>query len=445
MEELSALDTLFLHLEDRNVALHIGATAIFEGPPPTTEELAARYEQAIQRWPRYRQLLRRTPLELRRPRWVDAGDLDLRYHLRRTALPAPGGPAELEWLVGRLMSNRLDPDRPLWEAWLVEGLDGGRWALVVKVHHSLVDGLGGMALFGELLDDAPPSPRPRATDGSGSLGGLLDAARAPQRLLGELVRTADGMLRYIGSLRPTAPSSLTGPLGRPRRYRMLTVDLDDVGTVRAALGGTVNDVALAMVSRGFRGLLLARGEPPRRLAVRCLVPVATRTADEAHAGANKISVLLPDLPVDASRPAVGYELIREQLAGLKSSGQAQAGGQGFAAANLLPEPLVAATMSLLRRLPQRVVTTVATNVPGPRRPQSLLGRPMLALYPYVPIAERIQLAVALTSYAGRLHFGVTCDRTAVPDADVFVAAMSEGLAELVKEAASSDRIDAARP
>jgi len=434
MPSMRALDAFFLQLEDRHVALHIGAVAVFEGPPPSADELRQRYVRIVADSPHSRQALRHVPFEMGRPRWVDAGELDLDYHVRRTALPAPGGPAQLERLVGRLMSHPLDPDRPLWEAWAVEGLEEGRWALLTKVHHSVVDGLGGMALFAELLD-ASPARRPLAVRTEPNLvRRLLDTTWVTGRGAGAVLEAVAGTVRLVGSLRPTAPSSLTGALGTPRRYRTLSVALDDVRTVRETFGGTINDVVLAMVTRGFHELLLARGEPTPTGAVRCLVPVSTRSAAEAHAGANRISLLLVDLPVDSAEPAATYRLLRTRLDTLKASGEAKAGGRGFAAVDLLPAPLVAAAMNLARRVPQRVVTTVATNVPGPRAAQTLLGRRMLTLYPYVPIAEGIRIAVAVTSYRDQLHFGVTCDWAAVPDVDVFVAALADGLADLVKDA-----------
>lgn len=431
MSRLSALDAGFLQLEDSHVALHIGSVAIFDGPVPSERELRGRYARVAAASAWYRQRLRRAPLDLRRPTLSEPGDVDLDYHLRRTALPAPGTSQQLERLVGRIMSYRLDPDRPLWEAWVIEGVEAGRWALVTKVHHSVVDGLGGMALFGQLLDldreDAPalgepraPLPRPREP-----------ASPWPARL----ARTGSGALQYVRSLWPTASSSLTGPLGSARGYRVLTVEMADVRTVRTALGGTVNDVMLAMVSRGFHDLLGARGEPVRRAGVRCLVPVATRAETQAGHGANRISALLADLPVECAETATAFAVLRERMGHLKRSGEAGAGTGGLAVANVLPSAVVAAALGVLRRVPQRVLTTVATNVPGPRRPQTLLGRPMIALYPYVPIAERIRIGVAVTSYADRLHFGITCDRASVPDVDVFVTAMADALADLVKVAA----------
>ncbi|TAM86345.1 MAG: wax ester/triacylglycerol synthase family O-acyltransferase [Jatrophihabitans sp.] len=433
LDRPSALDALFLYLEDSRVGLHIAATAVFEGPVPDDEQIRARWTQLTTTDPRYRQVLRRTVLDLRRPRWVERGGFDIDYHLRRTALPAPGGTAQLERTVGQLVSQRLDPDRPLWESCTIEGLQGGRWAVLVKVHHSLVDGLGGMALLARLLDAGHPAPPPPPS--AALLRRVLAAAAAPPRVAAALAGSAGGLLRYATSLWPTDPTSLTGPLGRARRYRTLTVDCADVRTVRAALGGTVNDVVLTMVANAFRTLLTERGERPGTHAVRCLVPVATRTAAQADEGANRVSVVLVHLPVDCGDPATVHAVIRARMTAAKTSGEAAAGERGFAAADLVPAPVFAAAVGALRRIPQRVVTTVTTNVPGPRAPQTLLGRPMVALFPFVPIADRIRVSVAVSSYVDHLHFGITCDRATVPDADVFVAGLAAGLAGLVTAAA----------
>ena len=431
MERLSALDAGFLQLEDEHVALHIGAAAVFDGPPPADAQMRERFAVVAATSPRYRQRLHRSLLDPRRPGWVDC-EPELDYHVRRTALPAPGGPEELERLVGRVMSYRLDQARPLWEAWVVEGLEDDRWALIIKMHHSVVDGVGGMALFGALLDEPVDQPVPRRGAATGGRPGVLDLVRG-------LSRTLDGGVRYLANLRPTPATSLIGPLNGPRRFRTLTVELADVREIQGTFGGTVNDVVLAMVTRGFHGLLIERDEPPVAHAVRCLVPVSVRAPEQAQAAANHVSVMLVELPVELGDVDSTYEAVRARTGASKRSGQVSAGGSGLALANLLPAPVVAVTMGLVRRFPQRVLTTVVTNVPGPRHSGLLLGRRMIALFPYVPIAERIRLGVAVTSYSDRLHFGVTCDRVSVPDADRFVTAMATGLGELVKDAARHRR------
>lgn len=454
MEHMSPLDAAFLDLEDRNSALHIGGVAIFDGPVPTGEEMTSVYERSIALNPRYLRRMRRARLGLLRPAWVTDPDFDAEYHLRRTAVAAPGGPEELDRLIGRIMSVRLDANRPLWEAWVIEGLANGRWALLTKLHHSMADGLGGMSLFTDMLDSSEPRPAPVPTAAKGRGREALDALRAradagrrvahelvsaglqPRHTLKAVSETLTGTLGYLRGLRPTDNTSLIGPLGAPRRYRTFTVDFNQVQAVRAGFGGTVNDVALASVTRGFRELLVAREENPSGHAVRCLVPVSTRSRSNRPDG-NEVSALLLDLPVDFADPEVAYSAVVARTRALKASHEADAGQLGVELAGLIPAPLLSTVLRSIRYLPQRVLTTVATNVPGPRGPVSLLGRPMVALYPYVPIAERIRIGIALTSYADRLHFGITCDRDSVADVDVLIGGIVDGLSELAKLATTT--------
>lgn len=442
MDHLTALDAAFIELEDTHVALHIGSVAVFEGPPPDAAEVHERWEHFVSGHERYRQVLARSPLDLRRPRWCDAV-ADLGFHLRRTAIPGPGGRRQLERLVGRIMSTPLDPDRPLWEAWIVEGLRGGRWALLLKVHHSVVDGVGGMQTLLDVFD-----PQDVATVHPGPVTSHM-RSRAVGRSLGRATHRAVGIARTaavlpasgarfvagvpagVRALRFAPPSSLNGALGRSRTYRVLAAEQADVAIVRERFGGTVNDVVLAMVSRGFHDLLAARGEVPAPGLVHCMVPVNVRSAAESGTGANKVSFVLVDLPVEMGDSRDAHAALRRRIGKVKKSSAKRAVQTGFALADHVPAPVASAFVTVVRQLPQRIVTTICTNVPGPRSTQTLFGRRLLALYPYVPIGDRVRIAVAVTSYAGRLYFGVTCDRSSVPDADLFVTAMSSGLKELV--------------
>lgn len=445
MDRLTALDAAFLELEDAHVALHIGSAAVLEGPPPTTEEMIDRYEQFVAVHPRYGQAVSRAPFDLRKPEWRRVA-VDFGYHVRRTAVPAPGRRAELEMLMSRIMSAPLDADRPLWEAWIVEGLHGDQWALVFKVHHSMVDGVGGMQTLVDMFDPSDGNPEPRAKPRGAR------AAPSPTRALGQLTRRVVDLgqatlrlpmsvARFVAmvpaglrALRFAPPSSLSGALGRARMYRTLSVDRAHIDAVRDRFGGTVNDVVLAMVTRGFHGLLAARGEKLVPGEVRCMVPVNVRTDAEATAGANKVSFALVDLPIEMSETSDAYFALRSRVRGMKQSGAHHAVQTGFALADRVPSPLASAFVAAVRQVPQRIVTTICTNVPGPRSVQTLFGRRLVALYPYVPIGDRVRIAVAVTSYEGRLHFGVTCDRSSVRDADVFVESMATGLRDLVESA-----------
>lgn len=457
MDRMSALDAGFWQLEDGHASLHMASIAVFAGPPPTYAEVLGQFRRKLALVPRCRQKMRRVPFELGRPIWVDDQTFELTYHLRRTALPSPGGEEQLRNLVGRLMSQRLNRDKPLWECWLVEGLEDGRWALISKVHHSMLDGIGGMDLLSTMLDtddnpslpparDWAPAPAPgvgyllgsalldRAVATAHIVRGLASAVAQPQHTTQLITQGVRGLIGYAGAMRPIAPTSLAGPIGSPRRYRWISVDGADVARVRDALGGSPNDVVLAMVTRGFRDLLLSRGESPNPRAVRSLVPFSVRKPADRGQFDNKVSALLVELPIEFADPLSSYHAITTRMRQLKSSHEAAAGELVTELAEYVPPPVLAAVLNAAFRVPQRVLTTVTTNVPGPRQPLFALGRRMLANYPYVPIADRVRIAVAVTSYDGRLFFGVTCDRDSVPDVDILTAGIEDGLAELVKVA-----------
>jgi diacylglycerol O-acyltransferase len=460
MDRMSALDASFWDLESEAASLHIGGIGIFEGPAPSGEEIHRRYASRVARLARYQQRMQTVPFGLARPVWVRDPDFELRDHLHRTALPAPGDEAELVRLFGRLMSQELDRGHPLWEAWTVEGLADGRWALITKVHHSMVDGIAGMALFTDLLDDSPGTAhsRPRRTVGEAPptrlrlvADGLGDrvavAGRAlrlvagsplhPRALIAQTTVLARGLPRYLRLVRPSPSTSLTGHLDRPRRYRTLTVELADVNAVRHAFGGSINDVVLAMVTAGFRAMLQAHGERPAEHTVRCLVPVSVRVPDDGAEPTNRVSALVVELPVEFGEPEAAYGAVRARVTEMKRSHEAEAGELVVALAEALPAAALSSVLRAALRVPHRALTTVATNVPGPRLPVSLLGRRMVAVYPYVPIADVLRIGIAVTSYDGHLHFGVTYDRASMPDADVLVDAMAAGLADLTKSAAET--------
>ena len=451
---MSPLDSAFWALEDRHASVHIASIAVFEGTPPSQVELRGVYRRALSRVPRLRQRMRRIPLQLGRPVWVDEAKVDLEYHLRRTALPAPGGEAELDALMGRLMAAHLDPERPLWEVWLVEGLAGGRWALITKLHHSMVDGISGITLLTKVFDTEPdPHVRPAArwtaadepNEAALLVRAVVDPARAvlrlpaaaaagithPVRTARAVVNTGRGLVGYAGAFgRPVKRSALSGPVGASRRYVTASASLADIDAVRSALGGSVNDVVLAMATAGLRELLLKRGDEPQPRMARSLVPVSVRGALDDRLD-NRVSAVLADLPVECDTALDRYRAVRAGIHRLKASHESDAGSVLTAAGRYVPAPLLAAGLRLAFKTPQRVISTVVTNVPGPRRPLYLLGRPLVAHYPYVPIADQIRVGIAVTSYAGRLYFGITGDRDSVPDLDVVAKGIERELTELV--------------
>ena len=457
MEVMSPLDAAFLRLEDRSTSLHIASVAIFDGPPPTYAEIHAAYRSKLHLVPRYRQRVAEVPLHLGRPVWVDDPHFSLRYHLRHTALPRPGTDAQLRDLVGRLMSQQLDRGKPLWETWIVDGLAGDRWAAVSKIHHCMVDGIAGTDLMGLVLDLSPDAPMsdaelPQLSPPPGAARLLVAAAgsalRQPLDLLTAVSRAltapvptlrrarvdARGALAWTRLVKPAAPSSLSGPLTPHRVWGCTSVSLDDVRLIRSAVGGTVNDVVLSVVTRGFRELLLSRGEEPDQHQVRTLVPVSVRHDDAHGIPDNRVSAMIAELPVAATDPMGRLVAVREELDRLKHSGEPEFGELLTSAAALAPAPLLALGLTGAFRLPHRHLVTVTTNVPGPQVPLYACGRQLREYYPYVPIADRVRIGVAITSYDGVLGFGVTADLDSTPDLQVLLDGIDAELAELIADA-----------
>jgi diacylglycerol O-acyltransferase len=459
MERLNPLAAAFLEAEDvdPHASLSIGSFAIFEGPAPTFEEFVRTIEGRLPLIPRYRQRVRRVALDLAAPAWVDDPDFDLHWHIRSTALPSPGGHEEIGNLLSRVMSHRMDRSRPLWEYWFVEGVEGGRWGLLSKLHHSVVDGVSGTDIYQLVLD---PTPTPRgpepdhwqpaqpasalafnAESALEMVTSPVQAVRAATRALARPVRlarttltSAQGALNIAGAARPVHATSLTGPLDGSRRYTWTDVSLDDIRVVRKAFGVTVNDVALASVTGGLRRLLLSRGETPDPHAIRSLVPVSTRAPGEESILDNRVSLLLPYLPVDVSDPVERLETVRQRIRELRAAHEVEAGGSLTTLAAYPPFAPVSWGIRLGMRFPQRQITTVTTNVPGPRQTLYALGREVLAMLPYVPIADRVRIGIAMFSYRGTLTFGITGDYDTAPDLDVLATGISESLQELVVEA-----------
>lgn len=456
MEVMSPLDAAFLRIEDRHTSLHIASLSIFDGPPPSYEQMHRAFQSKLHLVPRYRQRVVEVPLRLGRPVWVDDTHFSLNYHLRHTALPRPGSGAQLRDLVGRLMSQQLDRGKPLWETWVVEGLEGDRWAVVSKIHHCMVDGIAGTDLISLVLDasaDAPPpevpaepakpaEPHPAQLALSAALSlpvtpaavlrSATHAVTHPVETAKDAALTTRGAVAWLRLARPAAASSLTGPITPHRRWGWTSSTLADVRVVRHALGGTVNDVVLTAVTRGFRELLLARGEAPDSHAVRTLVPVSVRRPDARGVFDNRVSAMIADLPVGAETAATRLRAVRDELDRLKHSGEPQFGELLTSAGVLVPPPLLSLGLTGIFRLPHRHLVTVATNVPGPQLPLYCCGRRMREYYPYVPIADRLRIGVAITSYDGVLGFGVTADEDSTPDLQVLLDGIDAELRDLVE-------------
>jgi WS/DGAT/MGAT family acyltransferase len=462
MDRLNPLDAVFVDAEDADphTSMAIASIAVFEGPAPTQEEVLAHLAGRLPLVPRYRHKLRTVPFRLGRPVWVDDPDFDLRYHLRRTALPAPGGDRQLADLMARVMSQRLDRDHPLWEYWLVEGLPEGRWAFISKVHHCMVDGISGTDLYRVIFDYSPkPAPPVAETrtaapaEPSGvelAVGAALDVALLPVRealafsrsaadpaaALRQAAETARAVAKLAPAAWPATASSLSGHIGRQRRYTWARASLDDVKAIKGKLGGTVNDVVLAAISGGFRAFLLARGEEPGPHMVRSLVPVSVRAPGQESVYDNQVSALLADLPVHLADPVARLHAVQEEVQALKTAKEAAAGEALITLGRYTPFPFASWFVRHLFGLPQREIVTVTTNVPGPRKPLYGMGRRALEIIPYVPIATTLRTGVSIFTYCDNVTFGVTGDFAANPDLDVLARGIEEGLAELLKAARS---------
>ena len=460
MEQMSPLDAAFWELEDAQSGLHVGSVAVFDGPVPTLAQLRRLYHHKLHLVPRLRQRMQRVPVAIGHPVWVDDTAFDLRYHVRGTVASRPGDTAELFALTGRIMSARLDPDRPLWEAWLIRGLADGRWAIITKLHHCMVDGLAGMSVLNRIFDADPHAELPRldrwtaVPESPARLltGTVLDQlrgvgrttrrvaelARHPRRTSQQAVLLGSGLRDYMGALRPGPRTELTGRLGASRGYCATTLRLADLQAIRAPYGATLNDIVLALATNGIRDLLVARGETPAPHLVRCLVPVSVRASGDNTVN-NQVSAVLVELPVEFADPADRVRALVARTRHVKASSEAAAGATLTSLARWAPPQVVTMGVHTALRMPQHAVTTVVTNVPGPPGRLYFLGRRMRAHYPYVPIADRIRVGIAVTSYDERLYVGITCDRDSVPDVAVLRAGIERGLVELAQTVETTAR------
>jgi diacylglycerol O-acyltransferase / wax synthase len=458
MEWMSPIDSSFLHVENDVTPMHIGGVSIFEGPPPPFEDLRAMVAGKLDLVPRYRQKVRFVPLAVGSPVWIDDPHFSLDYHLRHTAIPAPGTEAQLRALAGRVFSQHLDRSKPLWELWTVEGLREGRWALLSKVHHCMVDGVAATDLMSVMFSDstagapapawsAAPEPSGleilirtvvRRASPAGQLDTLQRALRTPRATLGSLAEIARATASAGRSLRPVSASSLTGPIGPHRRWSWAAVRLTDVKAVRVGLGGTVNDVVLTLITNGFRELLESRDEEiAEDRVIRTMVPVSVRRRGEKGVYNNRVSAVFAGLPVGLLDPSRRLAQIRAEMDGVKQSKQAVAGDVLTSLSGFAPPLLLALGSRLITLSPRLNMHTATTNVPGPQQPVQTLGRRMLESYPFVPVVGSIRIVVAIFSYDGGLYFGVTGDYDGAPDIDVLTTGIERGMGDLLALASPS--------
>jgi diacylglycerol O-acyltransferase len=476
-DRLTALDASFLHLEDASSHMHVAGVSIFDGKPPGYDELLAHIESRLSLVPRFRQKLRQVPLNQGRPVWVDDPHFNLRYHVRATALPPPGSEQQLKNLASRVFAQQLDRTKPLWELWLVEGMgrkdgvtppadahdDNGdvsaaggerpRFALLSKTHHALVDGVAGVDITAVLFDtapdpEAPPAsesawvPRPEPTSMQLLGDALIERAiqpaeiarsaraafRAPRRLVSKGIDSlsAMGALARTGLGAPASP--LNVDIGPHRRFDWVRTDLGEIKQIKNALGGTVNDVVVAVVTGALRDFLKQRGEMVDALTLKAMVPVSVRREEEYGMTGNRVAAMMAPLPVYEPDPIERHRIVSEALGELKQSGQAVGAEMLTQLSGFAPPTVLAQAGRLQAR--QRFFNLVVTNVPGPQIPLYVLGRELVDVFPLAPLARRQALCIAIMSYNGKLNFGLLSDYDAMPDLYLVAQGIRDAIDEL---------------
>jgi diacylglycerol O-acyltransferase len=465
-DRLSGLDSSFLHMERAGAHMHVASTILFEGPPPSHEEFRDHIESRLHLVPRFRQKLRFVPFAQGRPVWVDDPHLNLNYHVRQTALPEPGSEEQLRNLAARIFSQQLDRTKPLWELWLVEGLEDGGFAIVGKSHHALVDGISGVDITTVLFDVErepggtpvrPPkwAPRPeptdlellgdalreRATSPREVVRGVRAALRGPRKVLHGV--GAAGKMIGAGMAAPSTPFNVE--IGPHRRLAFVRAGLDDLKAVKNEHGGTVNDVVLSVVAGALGNYLRARGHETEELELRAMVPVSVRTEEERGALGNRIAAMMAPLPVWCENPVERLRIVTATMGDLKGSGQA-VGAEILTRLTDFAPPTIASQAARLQPA-QRFFNLVVTNVPGPQFPLYVLGREMKAIFPLVPLARRQALCVGIMSYNGQVDFGLVGDYDAMADLDSFALDLEQALAEACESAPRRRRrkVGAAEP
>lgn len=463
-ERLSALDALFLEIEDDHCHMHVAAALLFDGRPLQAahgglemERIRAYLGSRLHLIPRYRQRLAYIPVE-HHPVWIDDDRFNLFYHVRHSALPRPGEERQLKRLCGRLLSQKLDPTKPLWEIWVIEGLANDRFALVTKAHHAMVDGIAGMDLLQAMLSPAPvtmfePGPpwRPRPAPSQAELVAgeiarrgigaatlarrTLAALSTPRQSIAAARDSIAGVISYMapGAI-PASPTPLNPALGPHRRFDWVRMSLADVKTIRRALGGTLNDVVLATVTGAARRFLLRRGLSVTGLDFRAMVPVSLRPAAERGETGNRVANFVVPLPIAESDPAVRHRAVTAEMAHQKRTHTIQGGELIEEIADWTLTGVLTRTIQIAaERLAWNVVVT---NVPGPQLPLYLLEAPLEAAYPMVPLFKQQGLGIALFSYDGHLYWGLNADWDALPDLHDVALALEEEFAGLLSLARS---------
>jgi WS/DGAT/MGAT family acyltransferase len=460
-ERLSALDVQFLLLEKPNVHYHVAGLSILDpstrpsGPEGFFDDLKKLYQERQHLIPRFRQKVRFVPFGAGRPVWVDDPDFDIDFHFRKGAIPKPGGKKELADYVQRIHSRPLDRSKSLWEMYFIEGLEDDHVAVLHKVHHAMIDGMSGIDIATVMFDVGPeprvvepepfepepaPSPRELLFDTlreqvthpvRSAIGNLALAVRAPEILFRQVQQTVSGFGTILAAgAPPKSPFNRT--VGPNRRFAMTEAPVAEFKEIKNALGGSVNDVVLATVAGALHRFLKRRGEPTQGLSLRAMIPVSTRDESQKMALGNQVTSIFVDLPVGPIDPATRLRMITAATKDLKQSHQAVAASALMNIGTWAPPTLHGMAARLVSR--QRLLNLVISNVPGPQIPIYLAGAKLLGTYPVMPLGETLALAIALTSLAGTMAFGITSDWDAMPDIDDFASDMSAAILELKKAA-----------
>jgi diacylglycerol O-acyltransferase len=466
-DRLSALDASFLHVEDQFTPMHVGSVMVFDTPEGgfDVDRLVALIDHRIAQVPRYRQRVLDVPGRISNPVWADDASFDITYHVRQSGLPRPGTDEQLEEFVARIASRPLDHRRPLWECYLVDGLAHGRFAVVTKTHHALVDGVNAVDLAQLILsgdrEDGPEAMsddawRPRPTPGDLQLigdalvdlvrrptqvaetirGGISDVQATGARVLGALGQVVSTVAR--ASTRPAPSSPLNVEVSGARRFVMVGTDLEDYRIVRSHLmkgrfaeDVTVNDVVLATIAGALRAWLLTRGEAVNpATTVRAMVPISFESDTASTAVGGGLRACFIDLPVGESGPSmrlhqIAFAMRQQMETGVAVGAETLASIGGFA-----PPTLHSLGARLGGAVSRRLYNLVITNVPGPQQPLYAAGATLIATYPVMPLGRGQGLSIGLTSYDGGVYYGLLTDRDALPDADVLGQCIVDALAEL---------------
>jgi diacylglycerol O-acyltransferase / wax synthase len=457
LDRLSSIDASFLTNESSSAHMHVGAVLIFEGPPPRYEDFLEHVESRLHLVPRYRQKLAVPPVQTGRPFWIDDPTFNPRYHVRHSALPAPGSEEQLRNIAGRLFSQALDRSKPLWELWLVQSLERNRFAIVSKTHHALVDGVAGVDIGTVLFDlkpvpeqiepdeewvpNPPPSSAELAARGAAELAEvpikmterIMRAASHPRRAAEKVVESAEALGEVAWNFTNPAPDvPLNIPIGSHRRFMWERCQLEDFKRIKNAFGGTVNDVVLTVVSGALRRWLDRRGIATEGLELRALVPVSIRAEDDRGELGNKIAAMRGPLPVYVADPVKRLEVVRAAMGGVKDSKQAL-GAEVIARFNDFAPPTLLAQASRIN-FSTRLFNLIVTNVPGPQFPLYVLGRELQDAFPVAFLPENHALAIAIMSYNGGLDFGLLADYDSMEDVVLIADGLSQSLNELLEAA-----------